>query len=236
MAQFELFAAFVIGFLPSYGLLLFITRGKEFPPQVERDVFLSFAIGAAVGVGTAVLRLASVSSVAVGGGADLSTTLLILSPMLATLDVMPLYLYLNRKPFSGRPQALYVAISMALGVAAMEITFKTFRSLSTGGFFSTLSGPLSLGLFIISSLFIRTALGVDVGLTVTFPGTAKKYLWPVLFMALFNFLMAFYQLDPSLWPMTAIALALSLVYLRRAGERMSKMRRKLRSLERKHYP
>jgi len=173
MAQFELFAAFIIGFLSSYGLLLFTARGKEFPPAVERDVFLSFAIGAALGVGTAVLRLAAVSSVATGAGANLSTTFLILSPMLATLD--------------------------------------------------------------LSSLLIRAALGGDVGLSITFPSSARAYVRPMLFMTIFNFLIAFYQVDWNLWPMTAITLVLSLIYLQRIGVRLSKLRRKMRLLEKKHY-
>ena len=235
MAQFELFAAFIIGFISSYGLLLFIARGREFPPAVERDIFLSFAIGAAFGVGTAVLRLAAVSSVATGAGANLSTTFLILSPMLATLDIMPIYLYLNRKPFSGKPQAFYVSISLALGIAAMEITFKVFRNLSAEGFLSSFPGPLSLALFVLSSLLIRAALGGDVGLSVTFPGSARAYVRPFIFMTIFNFLIAFYQVDWKLWPMTALALVLSLIYLQRVGVRLSKVRRKLKILERRHY-
>ncbi|MCD6383196.1 MAG: hypothetical protein J7L88_01890 [Thermoplasmata archaeon] len=235
MSQLSLFLAFLTGFSTTYGLLLLYTRGKEFPENVERDVFLSYIIGAAVGVATAVLRLSAVHSTLSGPGVISSSLLLVISPLLASLDVMPLHLYLHRKTFVGKPQALYASLSMAMGMGAMEITFKVYRLLSTPGFYETYLLPLSLLFFILSSLLIRMALGLDVGEKETRGEPFRSLILPLLVMSAFNFLMAFYQLDGTLWPMTALALILSYFYLKRVAASLMRRRRALEALERKHF-
>ncbi len=202
--RFTTLISFVIGILPTFGLLFAITsRFERF--LEERDTMTSFIIGLFAGIPLAVAHMFFSYSY----GTDRPEMYIALI-MLAPVEALAYQIFLNRKKFRDRKDLPFIALGFCLGASATYIGFLSgwmFRSLDADAgmvlgvlLFGLGVGPLkgSIGLM-MSKGKVRTILRPDL-------------LYSVLALVVFNLFVFLYMYSLFLWtfalPIAAMGIAM----------------------------
>jgi len=115
-ARLSMLISFVLGIVPTFGLLWAITARYE-SKVAEKDTMTSFIIGIFGGI------LVSVSHIYVSFYFGIGGMVLVYAVLLALAEVMLYFIYLNMKRFRGRTDMPFIALGFSLGVTASYIGF-----------------------------------------------------------------------------------------------------------------
>jgi len=143
--------AFLIGIIPSYGLLFLITMRYE-TKIMERDTMMTFVIGLFAGIVVVIGHLYFIVS------GDVSL-LIISSFLLALAELLLYHIYLKRRKFKERGDLPFIATAFALGISAMFIVFVSGQMLIK---YDDLLMDSLLGMFVfsISISLMRSAMAI----------------------------------------------------------------------------
>jgi len=202
--RFTTLISFVIGILPTFGLLFAITsRFERF--LEERDTMTSFIIGLFAGIPLAVAYM----FFSFNYGTDRPEMYLAIL-LLAPVEALAYQIYLNRKKFRDRKDLPFIALGFCLGASATYIGFLS------GWMFRSLDADMGMVLGVV--LF---GLGVgpfkaSVGLMMS-KGNVKTIfrpdlLYAVLALVAFNLFVFPYMYSLFLWtfalPISALGIAM----------------------------
>jgi hypothetical protein len=158
--------SFVIGILPTFGLLFAVT--SRFERHVnQKDTMTSFIIGLFAGIPLAIVHM----FFSFNYEAD-QVELYLAALLLAPVEALAYQIYINRKKFRGRKDLPFISLGFCLGVSATYIGFLSgwmFRSLDFGYdhvlgllLFALGVGPLKAAVgLILSRRDVRTVLRPD---------------------------------------------------------------------------
>ncbi len=185
------YAAAIIGFIPSFGILYF-AWGKLEGLFSEKKLFLNYFIGWILGIIIAIFFL--ITMIAVWGFLDLSILFILFFGMFTELVK---YVYLNRPKIRGDYALTYYGFALGLGLASiwnLALTYYYLRYASMINLYEYAGTAISLLLLSLAMASIHASTGALIGYGIYTKNWEKYLLQSFAFQIMFNI-----SLLPYIW-------------------------------------
>lgn len=160
-SSMALFIGSIFGILPTLGLMLLLSHPYEKHFE-DKDVFLAYIIGFALGVLLAVGHIFLVTG-SIGTSSPIGA--LLTGALFALLTSLMIGSVINRKRYFGLPKARIGGLGVGLGIATALISFKIF--IDVNAFFEDEAANynfyMKLALYLVSTIAICAAGGMCMG-------------------------------------------------------------------------